>query len=260
MLSRRGLLSPCVDRDLEVFFAGLFEAAVVGRRRRRSSGGEGGGAPQPPEIELSRHDLFHAHVFVARVPESDDEEEGELHAGLLFHAAEYPRRTILAAEEEEREEEGGSNGVGSATRGFTFPHDLGHCQRDSRLVATPEILDWRNTIYLAGRMAAFSVGAGVGSSGGGNSRCRGPHGPHSAPTLGNPLRPLLRPGTAPLRTVYEEDLGVCVGPDVLCFRASDVAGGGGGVVCGAAPLRSRRLLPPPVETSSLGPLHVFVSY
>jgi len=257
-LSRRGLLAPLLNRELEVFVARLFEAAVVGRR----GGGAGDGdpaatattttaaapravaaaaplprlPPPPPEVCLSLHDLFHAHLFLSRGGGA----HGDVSAGLLFHAAEYPRR-------QQAEARGGGNGDGGDDDDdeFAFPHDLGRCQRGSPLVATRASLDWRSTLYFRGSMAAFSVAGG------------------------GPLRPLLRPGTAPLRTVYEEDLSLCfseegaagvggappgaLGPDVLCFAARDVRPSG----LARHPLW--RPPPPPVDTS-LGPLHVFVSY
>lgn len=259
-LSRRGLLSPLRDRELEEFLARLFEAAVVGRRRRRrgweEEEGAGAGAapppPPPPPIELSRHDLFHAHLFAS----SSSPPSEALSLGLLFHAAEYPRQT-RAEEEEEEERQGDGRGAAdpNASSFFRFPYDLGKCQRDSELEATREVLDWRSLLYFEGELASFCV------------------------AQGGPLRPLLRPGTAPLRTVYEEDLalvaagdggqGGWVGPDVLCFHARDVvgegrglwfAGGGwgGGRGGGSGHLRLPPI-PEPVETS-LGPLHVFLSY
>lgn len=261
-LSRRGLLAPLRDRALEEFFARLFEAAVVGRRRRRRwrGGGaeeEGGPStapaatpplpPTPPEVSLSRHDLFHAHLFATTPRRCEGRSQFTDPAlGLLFHAAEYPK---MRAEKEEGENE---QGGGDDANNFPFPYDLGTCQRGSPLDATRDLLDWRAALYFGRTLAAFSV------------------------ARGGPLRPLLRPGTAPLRTVYEEDLALegWVGPDVLCFHARDVVvaaderrwgsgvgGGGGGFRRGGPPLLPPLLspLPEPVETS-LGPLYVFLSY
>jgi hypothetical protein len=263
-------LSPLRDRELEEFLARLFEAAVVGRRRRRRGDGEeegagAGAAPPPPPIELSRHDLFHAHLFASSFSSSDSPPSAAS-LGLLFHAAEYPKQT-KAQEEEEQQGEGGRRPrqeanppPPDASSSFPFPYDLGKCQRDSELEATRDVLDWRSLLYFGGELASFSV------------------------ARGGPLRPLLRPGTAPLRTVYEEDLALAaggaggggkggwVGPDVLCFHARDVVGegrgflggfggGGGGWGGGRGRGGGLRLRPPPepVETS-LGPLHVFLSY
>jgi hypothetical protein len=69
--------------------------------------------------ELSRFDLFHAHVFVDRNAET---------AGLLFHAAEYPR-----LDDE------------------TFPHDLGFCQRNSPWTFDPEKQSRRNALWAVRR-------------------------------------------------------------------------------------------------------------
>jgi hypothetical protein len=274
-LSRRGLLAPLRDRALEEFLARLFEAAVVGRRRRRreddartaATAAKAAAAPPrptpPPEVGLSRYDLFHAHLFAASDGVGEDR---ALRLGLLFHAAEYPQQQRVEAAAAAQEDGAGERRAGAPPSSAfpLFPHDLGRCQRGSDLAATPERLEWRNIAYFAGALAAFSV------------------------ARGGPLRPLLRPGTAPLATVYEEDLalpprggggggpGGWVGPDVMCFRARDVVeprmygalgrpDGDGSNPKPRAPSpwprrrRTTMTLPPPVETASLGPLHVFLS-
>jgi hypothetical protein len=68
--------------------------------------------PGPPA--LSRHDLFHGHLFVSQ--------SGGL--GLLMHSNEYPQHDPWA-----------------------FPFDLGYCQRGSELAYSQRAMDLRNILF-----------------------------------------------------------------------------------------------------------------
>lgn len=65
---------------------------------------------------LSRHDLFHGHLFIAKHPKG---------VGLLLHAREYPMFDPLR-----------------------FPIDLGSCQRDSTLAYSQRSMDLRNILFF----------------------------------------------------------------------------------------------------------------
>lgn len=69
------------------------------------------------QIFLDRFDLFHAHLFIA----------GDIGAGLLFHAAEYP---ALAPD---------------------FKFNLGFCQQDSSLQYSEAKMSWRNLVFMKAR-------------------------------------------------------------------------------------------------------------
>lgn len=70
-------------------------------------------------VTLSRHDLFHGHVF-----ESLSDSSATSQPGILLHAAEYP-----------------------AFCASSFPFTLGHCQRDSAVMAS-HALDYRNFLWI----------------------------------------------------------------------------------------------------------------
>lgn len=66
-------------------------------------------------MALSRFDLFHGHLFVARHARA---------LGILFHAAEYPAQSQ------------------------SFPVELGFCQLHSPQKFDQEAMDYRNWIYF----------------------------------------------------------------------------------------------------------------
>ena len=154
-----------------------------------------------PAVELSRWDLFHAHLFWAaaaapanarkhgRHPpsraSSSSSSPSPGHFGLLFHCFEYPARSPGA-----------------------FDLDLGHCQAGSPLAWTAQAGDWRNVVMVGGRLASLGCEPG-GALGAG----------------------LLWPALAGVRTVVEADLG-WAGLDVTWFGdgggGGDGEGGGGG--------------------------------
>ncbi|KAA8491747.1 hypothetical protein FVE85_8229 [Porphyridium purpureum] len=65
------------------------------------------------QVDVSPHDLFHAHVFAC--------EHG---LGVLFHIAEYPRFSNAS-----------------------FPWNLGFCQKGSTLIPTPTMMHVRNVMW-----------------------------------------------------------------------------------------------------------------
>jgi hypothetical protein len=120
-----------VLRDGEVarFLSAIFSAAadpVVWRSSRGLLGA------LPPS--LSRHDLFHGHLFVTGGSSGDGEVEGGGASsvvtggsgglGVLLHACEYPQFDPVA-----------------------FPYQLGYCQRDSTLKYEPRAMDLRNIVF-----------------------------------------------------------------------------------------------------------------
>ncbi|KAI8472685.1 MAG: hypothetical protein J3K34DRAFT_519556 [Monoraphidium minutum] len=207
-LARRGWVHTPREPSLSSFLAALFLAAADPSARRAAPGL----AAAPPPA-LSRHDLFHGHIFLAGGGGGGGEDacwdgpainaargapggargNPEVASGsgvgpglgVLFHACEYPRFDPLE-----------------------FPYDLGFCQRGSGLDYDARAMDLRNIVYYEGRLAVLDVGAG-----------------------GALHAPLLHEGTRPLRTVYEDDLGPGLG-DVLFLPAPGWAppweGGGGG--------------------------------
>lgn len=66
------------------------------------------------QIQLTRWDLFHAHVFYIKQQKS---------LGLLFHAKEYPQQCEA------------------------FPYNLGYCQRGSPMQFDGRGMDFRNLLY-----------------------------------------------------------------------------------------------------------------
>ena len=99
-----------------------------------SSSAAKGGVSRAPR--LSRHDLFHGHLFLARPAARGGGDSGGASLGLLLHACEYP---AFDAEH--------------------FPYDLGFCQRGSRLAFDARAMDCRNLVFFGGRLAALDVGA-----------------------------------------------------------------------------------------------------
>jgi len=84
-----------------------------------------------PPPSLSRHDLFHGHVFVSKAGG----------VGILMHAAECPRYDP-----------------------WGFPLDLGYCQRDSRLEFNPRAMDLRNIVFYEVSGRCFErLAAGFGA-------------------------------------------------------------------------------------------------
>lgn len=76
-------------------------------------------------VSLSRHDLFHGHVFLHQSNQP----------GILLHTAEYP-----------------------AYCPTTFPYDLGYCQRDSNVAASS--LDFRNFLWFADHLYRLDTSQG----------------------------------------------------------------------------------------------------
>jgi hypothetical protein len=76
-----------------------------------------------PQVELSRFDLFHCHIFVTA--------DGT--PGLLFHASEYPAPC------------------------HAFPYNLGYCQVKSPLRFSQARLDWRNYVWFEVRSHPLAV-------------------------------------------------------------------------------------------------------
>lgn len=69
------------------------------------------------QIELTRWDLFHSHLFYTNSGSS-------MGLGMLFHAKEYPRQCKA------------------------FPYNLGYCQRNSLLEYDERGMDLRNLLYF----------------------------------------------------------------------------------------------------------------
>ncbi|KAK9829304.1 hypothetical protein WJX72_005037 [[Myrmecia] bisecta] len=80
-----------------------------------------------PAAELSRFDLFHAHLFLATGPAG---------MGLLFHSAEFPAMSDA------------------------FPANLGFCQVGSPLAYEERKMDLRNLLWYQDQMWALDVGTG----------------------------------------------------------------------------------------------------
>ena len=106
------------DEGTNSFLADLFDAVATDSKRQ----------PRIPDVELTRYDLFHAHLFQA----SNDSG----HLGLLFHAKEFPE---LCKE---------------------FPYNLGYCQRSSEVQVGSTGMDWRNFLWYRSRLAVLDLSAG----------------------------------------------------------------------------------------------------
>lgn len=105
------------DKDIDVALARIMQALPAAARAH----GVG--------VGLNRYDLFHGHLF------SRGARNGALGTlGILFHAAEYPRRDD------------------------TFPIELGFCQRGSTLTYMPERMRYRNLLLLLPRAHGGSDG------------------------------------------------------------------------------------------------------
>ena len=78
------------------------------------------------QVELSRFDLFHAHVFVC----------AHRRLGILLHAKEYP-----ACNNE-------------------FPYDLGYCQTGSTLHIAADGMDRRNLLWYEDALFAIHLPEG----------------------------------------------------------------------------------------------------
>jgi len=79
-----------------------------------------------PPITLSRHDLFHAHIFL---------NNNNSNIGLLFHSKEYP-----------------------AQNDTTFPINLGHGQIASTVEYSQYAMSWRSVVWYNGTFAALYLG------------------------------------------------------------------------------------------------------
>jgi hypothetical protein len=79
-----------------------------------------------PPITLSRHDLFHAHIFL---------NNNNSNIGLLFHSKEYP-----------------------AQDNNTFPINLGHGQIASTIKYSQHAMSWRSVVWYDGTLAALYLG------------------------------------------------------------------------------------------------------
>ncbi|GBF95812.1 hypothetical protein Rsub_08248 [Raphidocelis subcapitata] len=126
-LARHGWVHPLRDPGLAAFLASLFAAATDPRGWAAAGLWAPGGGFSPPS--LSRHDLFHAHLFVCRRTGG---------VGLLFHASEYP-----------------------AYDPFDFPIILGNCHRGSALAFNQRAMDLRNLVFFNGHLAVLDVGEGT---------------------------------------------------------------------------------------------------
>jgi len=117
-LSNGFLVRRFLHRDLEHFMSDLFEAIV-----------DADGVPGPP-IELSRFDLFHAHLVVGQGPGAGPSSsvKGEEEAlFLIFHAREYPKYCE-----------------------DNFPINLGFCQVGSNLeVDMHQDMNHRNFLFIS---------------------------------------------------------------------------------------------------------------
>ncbi|BDA43077.1 hypothetical protein COCOBI_04-0880 [Coccomyxa sp. Obi] len=102
------------DTQLNTLVADLFEGIAKGVL-----------AASLPPVELTRWDLFHAHIFFT------PQDRG---IGLLFHAKEYPRQCEA------------------------FPYNLGYCQRGSPLEFHERGMDFRNLLYFQGELCCLDVG------------------------------------------------------------------------------------------------------
>lgn len=101
------------DDSTSSFLAELFGTITTATRKES----------RIPDVEVTRYDLFHAHLF--------QEPQGRL--GLLFHAKEFPE---LCKE---------------------FPYNLGYCQRSSELQVGSTGMDWRNFLWYNNSLAALDL-------------------------------------------------------------------------------------------------------
>lgn len=106
------------DETTNSFLADLFDAIpAVTRKDSRI-----------PDVQLTRYDLFHAHLFQAT-------NDGD-RLGLLFHAKEFPE---LCKD---------------------FPYNLGYCQRTSEMQVGTMGMDWRNFLWYEHSLAALDLSEG----------------------------------------------------------------------------------------------------
>jgi len=118
------------DPAVSSYLNALFRSLPVARRD----------ASLPP-VELSRWDLFHAHLFWApaaanAAKQLRSQQRCPGHFGLLFHCYEYP----------------------AASPGFE--HDLGWCQAGSPLHYDPAAADMRNIVMVGGSVASLGCAPG----------------------------------------------------------------------------------------------------
>jgi hypothetical protein len=106
------------DEGINSFLAELFSVIATATSKD----------PCIPDVQLTRYDLFHAHLF--QVGSSDHE------LGLLFHAKEFPE---LCKD---------------------FPYNLGYCQHSSALKVGATGMDWRNFVWYQNRLAALDLAEG----------------------------------------------------------------------------------------------------
>lgn len=130
------------------------------------------------QVELSRFDTHHAHLFAALLPleeysRSKPVQGPYLHLGLLFHTMEYP-----------------------ALHECQFPVNLGYCQTNSTCEFSEEGMAWRNIIWINNTAVALNVG------------------PASSNMLGEQL---VMDGLQETCTVLESDFGTCLA-DVYYFK------------------------------------------
>jgi hypothetical protein len=108
----------CVHPELENFFTKTFDAVVDSREQHGCT------------TKLSRHDLFHGHLFRTSLSKGIEQLDAELSLiGILFHCADYP------AKDDDVE--------------VMADFDLGYCQAGSD--CRPTLHDWRyrNVLWSA---------------------------------------------------------------------------------------------------------------
>lgn len=172
----RRFTSPALNAHMARLFHAIAEAGggADGETMRVNSGCS---ERRPlPRVRLSRYDLFHGHLFLSSLDKQP---------GILFHAMEYPALQAAA----EAAVDGSADSAADAAaddgaHGPSFDIHLGSCQIGSDVAFDQTRMDLRNVLFYAGRLAVLDVGQS------------------------SPLHaPLLWPGTAPLRTVYEDAFG-----------------------------------------------------
>lgn len=99
----------CVHPELENFFTKTFDAVVDSREHHGCT------------TKLSRHDLFHGHLFRTSLSKGIELDDEISLIGIVFHCADYPAKDDDLA----------------VMAGF----DLGHCQAGSD--CRPTLHDWR---------------------------------------------------------------------------------------------------------------------
>ncbi|KAG2454101.1 hypothetical protein HYH02_001140 [Chlamydomonas schloesseri] len=168
-----------------------------------------------PQVSLSPHCLFHAHMFLAQPPNPDTAPVAVAGAyGRLPSLTQPPPSASASAtatpssssssspwQRHHRHSSNPYSGGGAVDQAWglgllfhaceyprhdpdLFPYQLGYCQADSHVVYSPHRMATRNLLWYHGHLAQLDVSEGL------------------------PARGLLWPETQELCTVYESDLGL----------------------------------------------------